>query len=158
MTIGTTRTGIWFTATLVLTSLSAACRASRGGPSNVDHRGVAIRGFDPVAYFTQGKAIPGSATHSHRWQEATWHFASAEHLDLFVAEPSRYAPRYGGYCAWAVSQGYTADVDPQVWKIVDGRLYLNHDERVRRKWEANQADSIRKADIQWPKIRAELDR
>jgi len=158
MATRTTRTGVLFTAILAQSITSSACRTSRGGPSNADDRGVAIYGFDPVAYFTQGKAIPGSATHSHRWQEATWHFASAAHRDLFVAEPARYAPRYGGYCAWAVSQGYTADVDPSAWKIVDGRLYLNHDARVKRKWEANQTALIKKADTRWPKIRARLDR
>ena len=87
-------------------------------------RGIAIKGYDPVAYHQDGKPVKGSDEYEYTWKGAKWRFASAEHRDLFEADPDRYAPRYGGYCAWAVSQGYTASVNPQnAWSIVEGKLY-----------------------------------
>jgi len=89
-------------------------------------RGLAIKGYDPVAYHKEGKPVKGSNKFELKWKDATWRFASTEHRDLFRADPEKYAPRYGGYCAWAVAQGTTASVDPKnAWKIVDGKLYLN---------------------------------
>ena len=83
----------------------------------------AVGGYDPVAYFTEGKPVAGNSGITHQWKGATWRFASEKNRDLFKAEPAKYAPQYGGYCAWAVSQGYTAKGDPNHWKIVDGKLY-----------------------------------
>ncbi|NEP76447.1 YHS domain-containing (seleno)protein, partial [Okeania sp. SIO2G5] len=114
--------------------------------------GVAIDGADPVAYFTESKAVIGSAEFSHEWQGATWHFASAENRDLFAAAPEEYAPQYLGYCAWAVSQGYTAPIDPEAWKIVDGKLYLNYDQRVQNRWAKDIPGNIAKADANWPGV------
>ena len=114
--------------------------------------GVAIDGTDPVAYFTEGRPVKGSRAYSYTWNGATWRFASAHNRDLFAANPERYAPQYGGYCAWAVSQGYTAGIDPSAWKIVDGKLYLNYSKGVQAKWLANTKDLIRQADRNWPKI------
>ena len=91
----------------------------------VDDNNIAIRGTDPVAYFTQGGPVAGSADFTHTWNNATWQFSSAENRDLFASNPEQYAPQYGGFCAWAMSQGYTASIDPSAWKIVDGKLYLN---------------------------------
>lgn len=89
---------------------------------------VAIKGFDPVAYFTQNEAVEGSAKYSHRWLGATWHFASAENRDLFVKEPAKYAPQYGGYCADGVSLGtVTTNIDPKAWRIIEGKLYISYD-------------------------------
>src|SRR5512135_2769630 len=88
--------------------------------------GVAIRGYDPVAYFTESKPVEGSKQFTFEWQGATWRFASAANRDLFAKTPEKYAPQYGGYCAYAVSQGHTATIDPQRWRIVDGKLYLNY--------------------------------
>ena len=118
-------------------------------------RGRAIRGFDPVAYFTQGKPVEGSEEFTHSWMDALWYFASEENRAAFAAEPERYAPRYGGYCAWAVSQGYTASIDPKAWRIVDDRLYLNYSKSVQRRWENNIPGNIRKADRNWPVLLAE---
>jgi YHS domain-containing protein len=116
-------------------------------------RGVAIKGYDPVAYFTDGRPVEGSSKYELTWKDATWRFASAEHRDLFKADPEKYAPRYGGYCAWAVSQGSTASVDPQnAWKIIDGKLYLNYSVEVQKKWEQDIPDNIRKADANWPGV------
>jgi YHS domain-containing protein len=118
--------------------------------------GVAIEGTDPVAYFEQGEPVPGSSAFEHEWLGATWRFASAEHRDRFAAEPEKYAPQYGGYCAWAVSQGYTAKIDPAAWKIVEGKLYLNYSKDVQTQWAGDVPGNIAKADANWPKIKADL--
>ena len=98
-------------------------------PVNTGYFGdVAIKGYDPVAYFTDNKAVEGSATYSHRWLGAVWHFASARNRDLFIADPGKYAPQYGGYCADGVSFGtVTTNIDPNAWRIIDGKLYLSYD-------------------------------
>jgi YHS domain-containing protein len=116
--------------------------------------GLAVDGYDPVAYFTDGKPVEGKKEHSFEWNGATWRFSSAANRDLFAAAPEKYAPQYGGYCAWAVSQGYTADADPEAWKIVDGKLYLNYDKKVQAQWEKDVPGLIQKADANWPKLRS----
>ncbi|SFU22967.1 YHS domain-containing (seleno)protein [Mesorhizobium sp. YR577] len=89
---------------------------------------VAIKGYDPVAYFTQNRAVEGSAKYSYHWLGATWHFASAENRDLFASEPAKYAPQYGGYCADGVSFGtVTTNIDPKAWRIIEGKLYISYD-------------------------------
>lgn len=118
--------------------------------------GVAIEGYDPVAYFTQGKPVEGSSDFTHDWNGATWRFASAENRDMFIADPEKFAPQYGGYCAWAVSQGYTASIDPDAWSIVDGKLYLNYSKGVQSRWENDIAGHISSADENWPEIRSGL--
>jgi len=113
---------------------------------------VAIHGYDAVAYFTQSTAIEGTQEFEHPWQGATWRFSSAENRDLFAAEPEKYAPQYGGYCAWAVSKGYTYDADPTAWQVVDGKLYLNYNARIQNKWGKAAAENIQKGDVNWPKL------
>ncbi len=113
---------------------------------------VAVSGYDPVAYFAVSKPVEGSKAFTASWQGAEYRFASAANRDRFKADPARYAPQYGGYCAWAVSQGYTASADPNVWKIVDGRLYLNYDASVGRKWASDIPGHIAKANANWPKV------
>jgi len=117
---------------------------------------VAIDGTDTVAYFTEGRPVEGSAEFSHEWNGATWHFASAENRDLFAADPEAYAPQYGGYCAFAVSQGYTASTVPEAWDIVDGKLYLNYSLGVQDRWQGNRDNFIVAADENWPGIREGL--
>ena len=118
----------------------------------VDDNGLAIRGTDPVAYFTQGGPVAGRSEYAYTWNNATWQFASAENRDLFIANPDQYAPQYGGFCSWAVSQGYTASIDPNAWRIVDGKLYLNYNQSVQRRWERDISGNIRKADANWPGV------
>ena len=113
---------------------------------------LAVNGHDPVAYFTEGKPVEGSAKFESRYNGATWRFASAANKAAFDAEPERYAPQYGGYCAWAVSQGYTAKGDPANWRIVDGKLYLNYNAEVQQTWEKDIPGNIGKADGNWPKV------
>ena len=114
--------------------------------------GIALSGYDAVAYFTDGKPVKGSSSFEHSWNGATWRFASAAHRDAFVAAPEKYAPQYGGYCAWAVSKNYTYAADPEAWKIVDGKLYLNYDKSVREVWEKEIPAAIARADRNWPAV------
>jgi YHS domain-containing protein len=118
--------------------------------------GTAIEGYDPVAYFEEGRPVEGDSDYAHEWMGATWYFASAENRDLFAADPERYAPQYGGYCAWAVANGYTAKIDPQAWAVVDDRLYLNYSLDVQKQWQQDVPGHITKADANWPDIRAGL--
>jgi YHS domain-containing protein len=118
--------------------------------------GVAIDGYDPVAYFTQGKPVEGTSDFEYDWMGATWRFASAANRDQFAADPQKYAPQYGGYCAYAVSQGTTADIDPEAWHIEDGRLYLNLNKKVQSIWLKDIPGYIAKANANWPKIKAGL--
>ena len=111
--------------------------------------GVAINGYDPVAYFTQGEPRQGDPAFAYEWNGATWHFASAEHRDAFAADPERYAPKYGGFCAYAVAKGNRVPADPKVWSIVDDRLYLNLSPNVQKVWEEDRRDYILAADRNW---------
>lgn len=118
--------------------------------------GVAIRGTDPVAYHTEGRPIAGEATHAHEWRGAVWHFASGENRDLFVADPERFAPQYGGFCAWAVAaRGKLYSTQPGNWSIVDGRLYLNFNDDIQARWETDIPGFIIEADRRWPEILAQ---
>jgi YHS domain-containing protein len=110
----------------------------------------AIRGYDTVAYFTQGKAVKGDDAFEYEYQGATWLFSSAEHLAMFKAEPDKYAPQYGGYCAYAVAQNQTASIQPELFTIHDGKLYLNYSESVNQTWLKNKLEFIQQADKNWP--------
>ena len=112
----------------------------------------AIRGYDPVAYFTDGKPTRGSKQFSATLDGATYLFASAENQAKFVADPAAYAPQYGGYCAYAVSQGYTASTVPEAWSIVDGKLYLNYSTGVQQRWKKDVRGHIRAANMHWPSV------
>ncbi len=118
--------------------------------------GKAINGYDPVAYFMEGKPVEGESEFSLDWNGARWLFTNAENRDQFRATPERYAPQYGGYCAWAVSQGYTAPTDPEAWKIVGGKLYLNYSKSVQTRWSRNIDQNITAGDTNWPGIEKDL--
>ena len=120
-------------------------------PKIYSEDGVAVDGTDVVAYFTKGAPVRGSSEFTHDWQGATWRFSTAANRDAFAADPARYAPQYGGYCAYAVSEGYTASTTPSAWKIVDGKLYLNYSRRVQRIWERDIPGRISSANSNWPK-------
>jgi YHS domain-containing protein len=113
---------------------------------------VAIRGYDPVAYFTAGRPTEGSATFKTTYRGAEFRFANAANRAAFIANPARYAPQFGGYCAWAVSQGYTAGIDPNAWAIVDGKLYLNYNQSVQSRWQSDRANNIAAANRNWPSV------
>lgn len=114
--------------------------------------GVAIRGYDPVAYFDEKGPVKGSSEFQTTFEDGVFQFASAENKALFDADPARYAPQFGGYCAYAVSRGYTAPIDPEAWSIHDGKLYLNFSKSVRTLWAANKKGNIQAADENWPSV------
>ena len=136
---------------MLLLGLATSAMAGKVDPV-YQHGGLAIRGYDPVAYYQQSAPVKGSSQFSYQWGGATWLFSSAENRDRFQAEPEHYAPQYGGYCAYAVSKGRTASIDPEAWKIADGRLYLNHSKGVQKKWEQDVPGNIVKADRNWPEL------
>ena len=116
--------------------------------------GQAIRGYDAVAYFKEGKPVEGKSTFQTDWMDASWRFISQANLDLFKAAPDSYAPQFGGYCAYAVSRGYTASIDPEAWTIHDGKLYLNYSKSVRDQWSQDIPTNIQKAEANWPELLA----
>jgi YHS domain-containing protein len=113
---------------------------------------LAVGGYDPVAYFTDGRPVRGATQHRFTHQGYEYRFASAEHLATFRANPSRYLPQYGGYCAWAVANGYTAAGNPQNWRIVDGKLYLNYNDEIQTRWERDIPGFIRSGNVNWPSV------
>jgi len=115
----------------------------------------AIKGYDTVAYFTENKAVKGSDKFTTKYNGATWLFSSQENLELFVASPKKYAPQYGGYCAYAVSQNGTASIKPELFTIHDGKLYLNYNKSINDKWNANREQFIKDADKNWPELLAD---
>ncbi len=113
---------------------------------------VAVEGYDAVAYFTEGKPVKGDKDFATEYNGAEFRFASQANLDAFKADPVNYAPQFGGYCAWAVSQGYTAKGDAEVWRIVDGKLYLNYNRKVQSDWEKDIPGFIQSANSNWPNV------
>ena len=150
---------VWMTALLFFgVGLFGGSRSVHAGePINTGYfGGIAIKGYDPVAYFTKGRAMKGSEAFAHKWLGTPWHFANANHRDLFVADPVKYAPQFGGYCALGVAYGQnTANIDPEAWRIIDGKLYLNADKRAAAEFEQSPGE-LAKAKTNWPKIKAKL--
>lgn len=143
---------VWAAAALLLLGAAAAVwwiSATTARGVNTDVFGVAIKGYDAVAYFTEQRAVRGSARFAWKWDDAYWHFSSAEHRNLFAGDPERYAPQYGGFCASFLAEGGVAGVDPEAWAIVDGKLYLNWSRQGRDAFVAEASDKIRRADREW---------
>jgi YHS domain-containing protein len=113
----------------------------------------AIHGYDPVAYFKVGKPVAGSKEFSYDYNGATWHFSSKENLETFKANPEKYSPQYGGYCAFGASQGHKAATEVDAWSIVNDKLYFNYNKSVQAQWKKNQSELIKKADETWPTIK-----
>lgn len=113
---------------------------------------LALKGYDPVAYFTEGKAVEGRKEFTLQYADANWRFESAASRDLFSQNPEKYLPQYGGYCAWGISQSKFFDGDPRVWKIVDGKLYVNYNKEIEKTWEQDMQGFIDKADRNWPML------
>ncbi len=123
---------------------------------NADKNNIAIKGYDTVAYFTEGSAVMGDKQFAHSWEDATWRFANASNRDLFTANPKRYAPQYGGYCALGLAAGEYADIDPDSWTIVDGKLYLNKSKDFREVWRKAPEAYKTTADYNWNENRDKL--
>ena len=140
---------------LFATAPAAAALATRARAATPDiyaEGGIAIDGTDPVAYFTESKPVAGDPSITHEWMGTTWQFSTEDNRAAFAADPEAYAPQFGGYCAWAVAQGYTAAIDPDAWRIVDGKLYLNYSAAVQRRWEQDIPGFISQADQNWPSV------
>jgi YHS domain-containing protein len=140
-------------------AFASSALAGAGTAVNTGYFGdVAIEGYDPVAYFTDGRATKGSEKFAYDWLGATWHFANAEHRELFTKTPVKYAPQYGGHCALGTAFGEsTANIDPEAWSIVDGKLYLQYSKGAREAWEQDRADRIAAGDQKWPEVAARLE-
>lgn len=118
-----------------------------------ERNGLAIDGYDPVAYFTVMTPTKGIPEFRVDHDGATFYFVSAAHRDAFVADPSKYAPQYGGYCAYGMAKGYKAAIDPVAFTVVGGKLYLNYSETVRSQWLSDIPGYIQKADANWPEVK-----
>ena len=140
---------------IVCSALLGGCKASVAtGSAPVEpffkfEEGLALKGYDPVAYFTERKPEIGLGEFEAEWEGSKWRFASAQNRETFLGAPEKFAPQYGGYCSWAASHGYTAKGDPEAWKIVDGKLYLNYNQDVKQKWEQDIPGYISKGDENW---------
>ena len=140
---------------ILIVALAAACgtKASSIG-LNTDSAGMALKGYDAVAYFAVDSAVKGDAKYSYVWNGAKWLFSSEENMKKFEADPEAYAPQFGGYCSYAVSEGYTADGDPEAWKVVDGKLYLNYNQQVKKTWEKDEAVRIDNGRKNWQEFKS----
>jgi YHS domain-containing protein len=119
--------------------------------------GVAINGYDAVAYFTQGVPVKGEDQLSYDWKDASWKFSSAENLAKFKSNPEKYAPQYGGYCAYGMAEGHKASTQPDAWTIVDGKLYFNYNLNVRTSWRKDIPGNIKRAEKNWPTVKRDQD-
>lgn len=157
------RTGMFRSA--ILSASCAAATLVAAGSAFADDTvntgyfgGIAIMGYDTVAYFTDGKAVKGSEKFSYEWLGTPWHFASQEHKEMFMREPAKYTPQYGGYCAGevALNESVTINVDPEAFRIIDGKLYLVYDEDNAEAFADHAADLVPKGDAKWPIVEAKL--
>ncbi len=137
---------------LIAATVASSAVAQQKVPPVEVAKGVALKGYDVVAYFDQSKPVKGSAEFEYTWNGAKWQFATAAHRDAFAKEPAKYAPQYGGYCAFGVAEGHAVPVDPEAWRIVDGKLYLNYNKDVQKDWVKDVPGNITKADANWPKL------
>ena len=148
------------TATALLLLLSATSSFANEKINTLEKSGffsyepsdIAIRGTDTVAYFTQGKPIAGSDVFTTQWQGATWKFSSQKHLDLFIANPEKYAPQFGGYCAYGVFKGQLVKIEPKNWTIIDEKLYLNFNNSIQKTWEKDPQRYINAANTEFDKL------
>ena len=122
--------------------------------NNVDANGVILDGYDPVAFFTDNKPVKGDPQFQHTYEEAVYHFANQQHLDLFKANPEKYKPQFGAWCAYAVSLGRTAPIDVSTFSIIEGRLVIQHNQKAVNGWNKNPAGNLQLANKYWPKVTA----
>jgi len=143
------RRTIWF---IILVMLGSPPLAIGGG--FFEHDGVAIKGYDPVAYIIKQQALKGSPGYASEYMGSTFHFSSADNREAFEQQPQRFAPQYGGYCAFGVVKGYKASIDPSAFTIVEGKLYLNYSQSVMKQWRVDIPGNIQKGDRNWPEVAA----
>jgi hypothetical protein len=146
-----------WTLCVVLLTLAAAATAAAEDVKLVAAGAdrIAIKGYDTVAYFTDGKAIKGSSSFEYVWNKARWQFASRAHREMFIADPDHYAPQFGGFCAGAIVGGVLVPANPESWTIVDGKLYMVAGSQTDiGEWKANAAENVKQGDKQWPAVQA----
>ena len=151
MTPGAGRS-MWTRRTIVVAIALASFGTSARAGDYFEKSGVALRGYDPVAYFKENRPVQGSAEHVAEYKGSLFRFASKTNRDAFAADPAKYAPQYGGYCAFGAAGGYKAATDPAAFTIVDGKLYLNYNRDVQKQWSGDVPGFIDKADRQWPSV------
>ena len=148
-TLGVLRAALVLVAVIVC----SAATVFASDETNTDATGVVLHGYDPVAYFTDGRPVPGDEQFSADHAGGKYLFSTAANRDAFLAAPRKYAPQYGGYCAFGVAIGKKFDVDPASFKIVDGKLYLNLNPQVLKKWSADVSRYLSESEMNWPMIR-----
>lgn len=136
-----------------LLTLATAAFAGAGELVSVDGDGVALQGYDPVAYFTDDKPVKGNPKFTARYKEATYRFASDEHRQLFESNPAKYEPQFGGYCGYAASINKISPISPEYWQILDGRLVLQHNQKAWDLWNKDIKGNLKKADANWPSLK-----
>jgi len=139
------------TTTILAVSLLIGARAQTSAVFIAD--GKAIKGYDPVAFFTESRAVMGKDSLRYQWQGASWCFASRKDLESFTANPEKFAPQYGGYCAYGTAQGHKAPTQVETWSVIDGKLYFNYNLKVKEAWSKDRTAMIQKADRNWPGLK-----
>ena len=148
--------------TVGIAYFALGARKASAGPLHIDSTTFAAGGRDVVAYFdlpqngASLKGLPGSLRFTTLWKGGQFAFATAENRDRFLADPQRYAPQFDGHCAWAAGQGYKAPASPDVWSIVNGKLYLNYSREIRRRWEKGTSGQIAAAEANWIRLGQEF--
>jgi YHS domain-containing protein len=137
---------------LALVVAAALYATSAAAGEFYEKDGAAIRGYDPVAYFTEGKPAKGSPDHKANYQGSTFYFKSQANRDAFAADPAKYAPQYGGFCAFGTAGGYKAATQPSAFTIVGNKLYLNYNQDVQKKWSSDIPGYVKSADGKWPEV------
>lgn len=139
-------------AILAIILLGVACNSSQTfevyAPDN-----KAINGYDPVAFFTEAKPVKGNNAFAYKWKDATWYFASQKNLDAFKTQPEKYAPQYGGFCAYGTAEGHKAPTKPETWTVENNKLYFNYDMGVKKEWDKDRTGLIKKGDEAWPEVK-----
>ncbi|MDX2250602.1 MAG: YHS domain-containing (seleno)protein [Bacteroidia bacterium] len=144
----------FLSAVFILTVMSQGCSQNTSSEIYSTKTG-AIKGYDPVAYFTEGRPVKGSDTFTFEWKGATWRFSSGENLAAFKADPAKYAPQYGGYCAYGVADGHKASITPEAFTILNGKLYLNYNKDIQDIWNKDQQGYIQTANKKWETVKKE---
>jgi YHS domain-containing protein len=146
--------GLGLVAAVVVVAVATLTVRGDPPPPNISGSdNLAIKGYDAVAYFTEGRAVEGKSEFRHSWEGASWQFSSASNRDVFAASPDRYAPQYGGFCSLGVAKGVVVTADPEAWTIVDGKLYMQYSLEARERWRENPQAYIALSEDNWSKNR-----
>lgn len=137
--------------------ISTVQARSAKGPTYIDKKGHAIKGYDTVAYFIEKKPMKGNAEFQYIWNHGLWFFSSQTNLELFKANPEKYAPQYGGYCAYAIAIDSLVPIDPTQFTVLNDKLYLNYSPRIQRRWEKNRDAYLADSERNWPDLLRDIN-